>query len=76
MPAEARARARVKADHMLVVMAKGSSYTCPECGEPTDYNQEFDAYFCARCDVYSEKACSDLACQFCSKRPELPSEMT
>lgn len=39
-------------------------------------SKKHDAYFCKDCDVWIEKACKDKTCDFCSTRPEKPSEVT
>lgn len=49
--------------------------TCQECGAMSRiYNEKFDAYFCAVCDKWLEKKRNDGDCEFCTKRPEKPSE--
>ena len=48
---------------------------CQECGAMSRiYNEKFDAYFCAVCDKWLEKECSDQTCVLCPNRPEKPSE--
>ena len=37
--------------------------------------EKFDAYWCARCDVWLEEACTDATCEFCPGRPAHPSEV-
>lgn len=32
-----------------------------------------DAYWCERCDIWLEEACTDQSCVFCKNRPEKPS---
>jgi len=45
---------------------------CADCGGLRIYHMDFDAYFCAECNSWKERACGDLACEFCSNRPERP----
>ena len=49
---------------------------CSKCNSSTIYHATFDALFCAFCNIWLEKKCSDLYCDYCSTRPErpLPSE--
>lgn len=46
------------------------------CEAPdTDYNEEYDARFCKRCDRWLETACDDPHCTYkCTTRPEKPSD--
>jgi len=55
-----------------------STYTrlCPECGEATNYCEKYDVYFCLVCDLWLEGKCKDPDCEFCTARPDKPSEVT
>ena len=44
------------------------------CGTVLEYNEEYDAYFCPDCDVWTEGACKDPDCEYCRSRPSKPSE--
>lgn len=33
-------------------------------------NEEYDCYYCVGCGEWLETKCSDINCEFCSKRPE------
>ena len=46
---------------------------CPECKCNRIYSYDYDAYFCARCDVWLECACDDPSCDYCKDRPANPS---
>lgn len=37
------------------------------------YNVEFDAYYDAHTDEWTDAPCSDKTCEFCTKRPTKPS---
>lgn len=50
-------------------------YNCKTCEEDLFYSDEFDAFFCKKCDVFKEKNCGDKDCYFCINRPEKPSEV-
>ena len=45
----------------------------PGCGAELLYCFDFDAAYCPSCDVWTERACSDPVCEYCSGRPEQPS---
>ena len=45
---------------------------CPSCSGPRIYHDDYDAYFCASCNAWLEKRCSDIKCNYCSDRPEWP----
>lgn len=47
------------------------------CSHPAvEYSDKYDSYYCPACDVWTERACSDPSCSFCSKRPVRPSDAT
>lgn len=48
---------------------------CAKCGGPLQRDEKHDAYFCAACDSWREKKCSDPECEFCAGRPERPSQV-
>lgn len=48
--------------------------TCPCCGAEKLYSGKYDAYYCKACDVWLEGNCNDPECEFCSSRPEKPSQ--
>jgi hypothetical protein len=45
---------------------------CKICNELTCYSEDYDAYFCVKCNVWLEKTCGDKSCEFCSKRLSKP----
>lgn len=45
---------------------------CIRCGEATELDQQYDALFCRQCNRWTEAACSDPDCHFCSLRPARP----
>ena len=51
--------------------------TCKEYNHElnTWYTHIFDAQYCKLCDEWLEAKCSDDNCEFCSTRPEKPSQM-
>lgn len=46
--------------------------SCPSCKHFLVYADEFDAYFCPSCNVWTESKCGDTTCLYCPKRPERP----
>jgi hypothetical protein len=56
-------------------VAGGRSTHVPNgCGGTLRYCFEHDASYCPGCDVWTEKACSGAACEYCGERPERPSD--
>jgi hypothetical protein len=49
-----------------------SGEKCPGCGQYRIYYSRYDSFFCPVCNAWSEKACNDKECEFCSRRPETP----
>ena len=45
---------------------------CATCGARRMYYDDFDAYFCAACNVWLESACPDPECARCQSRPGTP----
>jgi hypothetical protein len=45
---------------------------CPGCGQARIYYDDYDAFFCAFCNVWLESGCGDAACEYCRSRPEKP----
>lgn len=46
---------------------------CHKCQCLIAYNEKWDAYFCAHCNIWLEKKCEDPDCLFrCQQRPEKP----
>lgn len=51
---------------------------CPHCNTKKKYSSwddGYDAYYCDKCDIWLEPKCSNPECEFCSTRPDKPSEM-
>lgn len=47
---------------------------CKKCNEQGIRDIELDSYYCDKCDEWLEEKCSSTECEFCSKRPNKPSE--
>lgn len=47
------------------------SMSC-SCGQDLDHNELHDAYFCAKCNKWTEDKCNDSNCFPCRNRPEFP----
>lgn len=59
-----------------------SSYICDVCGEKTKHNEQYDAFYCEKCDRWQEPPCctekpiDKYDCLFhCWERPAKPSEV-
>lgn len=39
------------------------------------FNDRHDAYYCETCDKWLEKKCNDDMCEYCTVRPDKPSEV-
>lgn len=50
-------------------------HTRCECGSKCYYSNNFDCYFCHKCDKWQELKCTDKECYYCVNRPEKPSEV-
>jgi len=45
---------------------------CGICNGPRIYSDDYDAFFCPRCNLWLEEACKDPTCKNCRNRPERP----
>ncbi|KAA0542164.1 hypothetical protein FZW96_21420 [Bacillus sp. BGMRC 2118] len=45
---------------------------CNICNTYLVYYEDYDAYFCPKCNFWTEKKCGDTKCDFCAKRPDTP----
>lgn len=45
---------------------------CPICSTNQIYYEDYDCYFCPKCNYWIEKKCGDPDCFYCAKRPEKP----
>jgi hypothetical protein len=48
---------------------------CPQCSENRIYFEDYDAFFCASCNVWLESTCSDVNCEYCKIRPDKPLDL-
>ena len=48
--------------------------TCVKCVSEKKLNETYDTYFCSTCDVWLEDKCGDPECEFCTARPDKPSD--
>jgi len=49
-----------------------STAKCAECGERLLFFHKYDAYCCARCNIWHDSKCKDVNCEFCADRPDAP----
>ncbi len=47
---------------------------CDTCKTKKAYIRKYDSFACLKCDAWHDSKCSDVDCEFCSDRPEKPSE--
>lgn len=45
---------------------------CNMCKSHLVFYDDFDAYFCPKCNNWMESKCTDSECEFCSSRPDRP----
>ena len=45
---------------------------CDKCQSEVIYYDDYDAYFCAYCNVWLEDRCGEPGCGYCANRPEKP----
>ena len=45
---------------------------CPQCQQFRIYHEDFDACFCAACNLWLETACDGPSCDYCRNRPVQP----
>jgi hypothetical protein len=48
---------------------------CEKCDSEIKYSMKYDAYYCELCNNWCEPKCGDAECEFCSTRPEKPSQV-
>lgn len=53
-------------------MRERMPYRCGKCRRKAKLNQTHDAYYCSRCNRWTEPACSDAGCESCYARPAKP----
>lgn len=49
------------------------NWNCVTCETKLLRSEKRDAYYCWKCDRWTERDCRDSSCDFCTKRPERPS---
>jgi hypothetical protein len=45
---------------------------CPVCKSHLVYYEDYDAYFCPSCNIWTEVKCGDPECMYCPNRPDTP----
>jgi hypothetical protein len=57
-------------------MSNGKSKNfCEDCGDKKRYSDEFDAFYCEKCNKWLESICDDTNCEFCIRRPQTPENL-
>ena len=49
-----------------------SNQFCSQCQSNLVYYDDFDTYFCPKCNSWTESKCSDPHCKYCANRSEQP----
>lgn len=58
-------------------MASGRKFRrnyCPKCDSEIQYSNKYDAFYCELCNEWLDPKCEDPKCEFCSTRPNKPSQ--
>lgn len=55
-------------------MASGHNF-CPACNSERQYAYKYDAFYCELCNMWLEDKCTDPECEYCTTRPEKPSQV-
>lgn len=58
-----------------IVAWTDTSNQCPECSGPLKFNDEYDSKYCISCNEWQESSCEDPTCDYCSARPNKPSDL-
>ncbi|XRG80755.1 hypothetical protein V5E38_10825 [Rossellomorea sp. GAMAL-10_SWC] len=45
---------------------------CSICKHNLAYYEDFDAYFCPKCNNWTESKCNDPECDYCPNGPDKP----
>lgn len=45
---------------------------CKKCNNNLIHSEEYDTFFCPKCNEWGEAKCNDPNCEFCQKRPDKP----
>jgi hypothetical protein len=56
-------------------MGSKSEERCKDCGRMSEFNEEFDSYYCLECNKWLSTTCDDPRCIFCPDRPPTPGEV-
>ena len=43
-----------------------------KCGTPLKRSDRHDAYYCPKCNVWTERGCGRVRCEYCRNRPKKP----
>lgn len=47
-------------------------YVCGKCKYKALLNAKYDAYYCLKCNRWTEPKCADKSCESCAHRPRWP----
>ena len=54
------------------IVNKDGTGSCRKCNSIAEYSKKFDAYYCAKCNLWLEEKCVDPLCKLCKQRPIRP----
>ena len=63
---------RVKIDDLEFYGQIEEEKFCSKCKFNLVYYDDFDAWFCPKCNYWIQSKCSDPDCKYCANRPETP----
>lgn len=55
---------------------KKSNAFCKACDSEKKYSHKYDADYCELCNKWLEEKCNVSECDYCSHRPEKPSQVS
>jgi len=47
-----------------------------QCGAVKLYSEEYDTFYCEKCNIWIEDICTDRDCVYCNSRPSTPNEQS
>jgi hypothetical protein len=55
-----------------IIVNKDGTGSCKRCEAIAEFSETYDAYYCAKCNLWLEEKCVDPLCRLCKKRPIRP----
>lgn len=54
------------------MMVDEDNYGINTDGKYWCYSYKYDSFYCHICKIWVDKRCSDVECEYCTKKPEIP----